>query len=153
MLNLLKIAQIAQNCSKLLKIAQFTENSSKLPNMLKNLGLKYEQNIPTNMLYHFTVDCIEEDTAFTEARFYGVKGKPQMGPEDRYDQANDFHGCQDLCRKDNKCKYWTWTKKTDPGQCYGDWPCYGGCFLIAGQKTVIKDNRFVSGSIGEKCGI
>lgn len=120
--------------------------------MLKNLGLKYEQNIPTNMLYHFTVDCIEEDTAFTEARFYGVKGKPQLGPEDGYDQANDFHGCQDSCRKYDKCKYWTWTKK-NPGQCYGDWPCYGGCFLIAGQKTVIKDNRFVSGSIGEKCGI
>ena len=150
----------------MLKIAQFAKNSSKLPNMLKiaQFAQKSRSQVWTfpqisYYHYHFTVECIEEGTAFTKARFYGVKknlnGKwvpvgPQLGPEDRYDRTNDFHGCQDSCRKYDKCKYWTWTKR-NPGQCYGDWPCYGGCFLIAGQKTVIKDSRFVSGGMRKKC--
>ena len=58
--------------------------------------------------------------------------------------ATSGDGCQKACIDDDECQYWSWFKWK--GDCYGDSPCGGICFLKAEKKIVKSNSLFISGN-------
>ena len=75
---------------------------------------------------------------------YFLDPNSALEKKDRKTRKTSSIDCQQACINFPECQYWTWMKWTQ-GDCYGDPPCRGNCYLKAEMNIVRNNSQFISG--------
>ena len=86
-----------------------------------------------------TIRSCEDNTAFFHDPISALENN------DGKTRATSGDDCQKACIDNHECQYWSWFKWIK-GDCYGDPPCGGNCYLKAEKKIVRSNSQFISGN-------